>query len=549
MYSQLHIINNIDSLTKNIKKVGLTTGLFNSNEHAINGIAEKIGLEPRQAALFAAAFRLCFDKGEVTIGVLAKYAKLDFVDMPLLIQDIRMIEKSGFLIRTSQENKASLLDNVFAICPKVRQQLLNDEKLQQQELTNLSLNEVFEQTSKLVEYNNHHLRPNSELISDFMHLLTLNSELKFIKVINRDLKDDVDKLFLCFLCHKFVSYAALVIMTDFLEELFGDRSIQHALRTKLFTGESPLLKKRFIRVNDVEEVSRQIMPTEKTRLLLETGSVQKDINVCGHDSIYHWTNINSREMFHNPEEAEEIEKIRRILVPGNFKKFTGELTSRGMSKGVSILFHGASGTGKTETVYQLARTLKRDLFVVDISKTKDKYFGESEKLIAQLFSDYAALSTGSHKPPILFFNEADAIFSTRNNILTSNVVQTENAMQNILLQEMEKLQGVLIATTNLNANFDKAFDRRFLFKVRFNKPNEKALRQIWMSKMPSLLSTEVDLLVQKFYLTGAQIDNIVRKVLIDQHAVGRKVVLDDLVHYCEQEVNYNNTKPVMGFKA
>ncbi len=549
MNNKLHIINHIDSLTKNFKKVGLTTLLLDNNQHTLNGISEKIGMEPRQAALFAAAFRLCFDKGEVTIGELAKYAKLDFVDMPLLMQDIRMIERSGLLRRTSQENKASLLDNAFAICPKVRQQLLNDEKLQQKELSNLALNEVFEQTSKLVEYNNHHQRPNAELISDFKHLLALNSDQEFIKVINRDLKDDVEKLFLCYLCHKFVSYAALVIMTDFLEELFGDRSIQHVLRTKLFTGESPLIKKRFIRVNDVGEVSRQIMPTEKTRSLLETGSAQKEINVCGHDSIYHWTNINSREMFHNPEEAEELEKIRRILMPGNYKKFTRELTSRGMSKGICIMFHGASGTGKTETVYQLARALKRDLFVVDISKTKDKYFGESEKLITQVFNDYAELSSGSNTPPVLFFNEADAIFSTRKNVLTGNLAQTENAMQNIILQEMEKLQGVLIATTNLNTNFDRAFERRFLFKVQFNQPNQKALGQIWKSKMPSLKPSEVELLTQTFHLTGAQVDNIVRKALIDQHAMGRKVVLDDLIGYCEKELGYGPNRNVLGFRA
>jgi SpoVK/Ycf46/Vps4 family AAA+-type ATPase len=114
---------------------------------------------------------------------------------------------------------------------------------------------------------------------------------------------------------------------------------------------------------------------------------------------------------------------------------------------------------------------------------------------------------------------------------------------------MEKLQGVLIATTNLNTNFDRAFERRFLFKVQFNQPNKMALGQIWKSKMPSLKPSEIELLTQKFHLTGAQVDNIVRKALIDQHAMGRKVVLDDLIGYCEKEIGYGPNRNVLGFRT
>ncbi len=549
MNNQLHIINNIDVLTKDIQKVGLTPGLLEQNQDTIRGISAMVGLEPRQVVLFVAAFKLCFDQGEVTLGDLAKLVRIDFVGMPLLIQDMQELEKAGLIKRTGNKENTAPVNFTYGICPRVRQRLLNNESVEPKTLDNLSLNEIFKQTFELVRFSNHYHKSNVELISEFSHLLSQNKGNAFIRHMINALEDDVEKLFLCFLCHKVVSHAAVVVMTDLIEELFRERSIQHALMSKLFTGESPLLQKGFIKVNDVDELSRLIMLTEQTRSLMETGSVQSAQNASRHEAICSWKNIHSRELFHNPKETEALEKIRNILLPGKFEKFSRELTSRGMARGINILFHGASGTGKTETVYQLARSLQKDLFVVDISKTRDKYFGNSEKLITQVFSDYAACVSASDNPPILFFNEADAIFSTRKNVLEGNVAQTENAMQNILLQEMERLQGILIATTNLNANFDKAFDRRFLFGVRFNHPNEKALRKIWKSRMPELKPSEIGFLAQNFYLTGAQIDNILRKALIDQYAIGKQLVLDDIVTYCEHELQYNKPHPVMGFKS
>ena len=136
-----------------------------------------------------------------------------------------------------------------------------------------------------------------------------------------------------------------------------------------------------------------------------------------------------------------------------------------MRKGFACLFYGAPGTGKTETVLQLARKTGRALMQVNISTIKDKYVGESEKNIKNLFDRYRQLVESEPIAPILFFNEADAIFNKRSENTERADDKMENARQNIFLQGMETLEGILIATTNLTSNLDSAFERRFIYKV------------------------------------------------------------------------------------
>jgi len=145
---------------------------------------------------------------------------------------------------------------------------------------------------------------------------------------------------------------------------------------------------------------------------------------------------------------------------------------------------------------------------VEISQSKSAWFGESEKIIKRIFTEYKTFLEECKRTPILFFNEADAIISKRKDISKSSVAQTENAMQNILLEELENFEGILIATTNLVSNLDPAFERRFLFKVRFHKPNDAIRARIWKSKLPFLNKHDCMALAEKYDFSGGQIENV-----------------------------------------
>lgn len=196
---------------------------------------------------------------------------------------------------------------------------------------------------------------------------------------------------------------------------------------------------------------------------------------------------------------------------------------------------------------QIAKETGRAVMHVDISNTKSMWFGESEKIIKRIFADYRRLCEKSKTKPILLFNEADAIFSKRKDVDRSNVAQTENAIQNIILEEMEKLDGILVATTNLADNFDAAFERRFLFKIRFDKPTTEAKKSIWQSKLSILTDEESQVLATSFDLSGGQIDNIVRKVIMNEIVKGEIPTLEGLKMLCGEEMLNSANISKIGF--
>ncbi len=167
---------------------------------------------------------------------------------------------------------------------------------------------------------------------------------------------------------------------------------------------------------------------------------------------------------------------------------------------------------KPKPFYQLARRTEREIMKVDISQTKSMWFGESEKRIKKIFQDYRSYSENWKMMPILLFNEADAIISKRKDIGFSSVSQTENAIQNIILDELEQFKGIFIATTNLISNIDPAFDRRFLFKIEYHKPSPETIASIWKSKLNNFNQFNIEHFSHSYPLSGGQIENIVRKM-------------------------------------
>lgn len=205
----------------------------------------------------------------------------------------------------------------------------------------------------------------------------------------------------------------------------------------------------------------------------------------------------------------------------------------------NCLFFGAPGTGKTETAFQIARISGRDILPIDISATKSCWFGESEKTIRRVFIEYQHKVKRAEKNnlpvPILLLNEADAIINKRKDTFTSGVAQTENAIQNIILEELEKLNGIMIATTNLIENIDKAFERRFIYKIEFQKPGIEIRQLIWKSLIPELSENESFELAASFELSGGQMENVARRHTINGILSGNACNLDDLVSYCNEE--------------
>ena len=178
-----------------------------------------------------------------------------------------------------------------------------------------------------------------------------------------------------------------------------------------------------------------------------------------------------------------------------------------------IIFYGVAGTGKTITALAMAKSLKKEILSFDCSKILSMYIGESEKNVRSIFDKYYELRTQTKTEPILLLNEADQFLSSRTSGSSSSSDKMHNQMQNIFLEQIEKFDGILIATTNLLENLDKAFSRRFNYKIEFVKPNKTQRLELWEKLLPSNLPLADDFDMNKlvsFELTGGQIELVIK---------------------------------------
>jgi SpoVK/Ycf46/Vps4 family AAA+-type ATPase len=201
----------------------------------------------------------------------------------------------------------------------------------------------------------------------------------------------------------------------------------------------------------------------------------------------------------------------------------GERSARGL--GISALFAGASGTGKTMAAEVLANELRLDLYRIDVSSVVSKYIGETEKNLRRVFQ--AAEEGGA----ILLFDEADALFGKRSEVKDSHD-RFANIEVSYLLQRMEAYRGLAILTTNMKSALDQAFLRRLRFVIEFPFPDATARRRIWQGVFPREAPTaKLDLgKLARLSISGGHIRNIALGAAFNAAgegaAIGMKHVLD-----------------------
>ena len=382
----------------------------------------------------------------------------------------------------------------------------------------------------------------------------------FIQAVSSlDLKEN-DLVLLLFFCHLLVNNDYQDVKISDLEELYDSKSDYRAVRFHFLKKTHPLLT-----LGLVKSAGNHYLLTEKARnellpdifpLIHETEEKQdvfpaEDNNEPSKQTAKEKNRINYRDitpktLYYNAQERTQIDTLTNLLDEVRFSEVQQRLVDSGMRKGFACIFYGAPGTGKTETVYQIARQTRRDIFSVNISETKSKWFGESEKQIKDIFDRYNALVKRSKIAPILLFNEADAVISKRLENTERSVDQTSNAIQNIILQEMEMLEGIMIATTNLTQNLDSAFERRFLYKVEFKKPSIETKQAIWQTLIPSLQPEASAELATGYDFSGGEIENIARKQTVEFILTGIEPTLEQIHAFCQAEL-LNKKQERIGF--
>ncbi|MFZ1730872.1 MAG: AAA family ATPase [Bacteroidota bacterium] len=247
--------------------------------------------------------------------------------------------------------------------------------------------------------------------------------------------------------------------------------------------------------------------------------------------------------------GEQLERLRAWGIE--------HVTATRPSGSVLLLFHGPPGTGKTYTAEAFAASLGRDLLITDATKILSKWYGGSESQLQRMFSSYARLMRVSEKPPVLLLNECDQLMGRRESSGGGgrSTDQTEHRLQNILLEQLERFPGILIATTNLMESLDDAFSRRFDYKISFAAPDMAARVALWKGHIPVSVprTPEVDFerLSERFTFTGGQIAIAAANALRTAASRGDKLTMEDLVGACEQESQgaFEKTGGLFGFRG
>lgn len=238
------------------------------------------------------------------------------------------------------------------------------------------------------------------------------------------------------------------------------------------------------------------------------------------------------ELFYNELELQQINTIEKILSKEKHQLVVDQLSQNGLAKGISILFNGFSGTGKTATAKRIAKITNRPLFCVDVEKVINKWVGDTEKGTKKIFDQYYEFSKECDLTPILFFNE-DSIFSKRVDVGHSTD-RTHNSMQNILLEQMELFTGISIVTSNHAEKLDKAFERRFLYRVEFEKPTKETQRSLLQNSFQNISLETINKILESYSFTGGQIYNI-RKKYIMQCIIEDGDLESLFIRFCQEE--------------
>ncbi len=380
-----------------------------------------------------------------------------------------------------------------------------------------------------------------ELAERVQNLEFKNSENTFVREVCNMINNTEERVQFYYICIGALSrYGDL---EDLVEELYHDNKDRLKVQKDFKSGQNTLLEQELIEISEGGFFgSSQVKLAENGKILFLgedadlTDSSNKSKEQISVDDIKH------KNLYYAPDLESQVSFLRDSLSEDKFKLLQERLSKQALPSGVAAIFYGSPGTGKTETVYQLAKATGRDVIQVDISQMKTCWYGESQKLVKGVFSKYRRALKNNKLAPILLFNEADAIFGRRSENPEHSVDKTDNAIQNIILEEIEKLEGILIATTNLASNLDPAFERRFLFKICFEKPTIEAKALIWKDKLSSLSEEQARELAGNYDFSGGEIDNIVRKVTMNEVLYGSNLDINYLHTLCSQERIGNETK-------
>lgn len=536
---KFNVMEAIESIYEFSKDSKLRQPLFEVVENEINLLSRYLQLTDMEVVLFANAFVLWFENS--SFNTVFDHLGLTNFQALKYRESIEMLYSRNLLMNKNAHKKQI---SSYELSQHIINSISKNENIKYVKLESFSdkknLVDLLEEFDKMSDQFDRELISHYDFTEYISTLCTENLEMPIFREIKNYQLDPFETYFFLDMIWDAISCGDndfnTVIQTT-VNDYFPKISQAMRFQKLIVNKETKLSKLNLIEISkeNFQDRNKAKLSRKVTGFLREKEDLIIDEISKDHSKLIKTEDISEKKLFYNTEENSQLAQISNILLDEKFKEMQQRLKERSMPIGVTAILHGVPGTGKTESVYQLAKQSGRNIFKVDISETKSMWFGESQKLVKKIFTEYEDMKKTAPLCPILLFNEADAIIGKRMSAGSSNVADTENAIQNVILEEMEKFDGILFATTNLVENMDAAFERRFLFKVKFEQPSAENSAKIWQEKLPILSKNESQILTDKFKFSGGEIENIARKCAMQEILHGEILNFKDIEDLCQNE--------------
>ena len=527
----------LNRIFKTVQKEGLGEDAMLTLQEDISCVSKHFGISPKAAVLLG-----CITENNSINGTdsddLAAYIGCSNIEFIGFTDDVSDLERKGIIMRAGTRGRRT----VYLLTREAAKSIGDGSPFSAMNWSGISIEEFFTRLRIFFSDFRKDIIDSERLLQNMQSVVADNQQLGFCRRLTEsgflDECPATEQRFFFYLCHRLVSFGDSNVPVDRLLNLTEYMEDDQRIRRHISNADTFLQTRGIVTfggTGSFQDVDSLALSEAAVKEYLGEVSLMRKGD--GEDrNLVKASSIVAKELFYNPVEGEQMERLAGLLDDANFKGVQERLGEMGMRRGFAVLFSGGAGCGKTAGVYELARRTGRDIFAVDMSQLKSKWVGDSEKIVKGVFDTYAQMCRTRDKAPILLFNEADAIFAKRIENPEHSVEQMMNAIQNICLDAIENLDGILVATTNLAENFcDEAFARRFIFKVNFTTPEADVRAKIWRSMIPSLSEEDAVTLGSRFTFSGGNIENVARKAAVGYVLSGQKATLEDLVKYAGEE--------------
>lgn len=522
------ILSSMEDIVVKAKEHGLDDIFYSEAENSMKRLSSALLMSKQETLVLSLFFERC-GFSRIRLSDIADMIHTSNIRLLAMMNVADELAKKGYLKAHKDENEKS-----YSIPMEVIDCIRHNTFFKPKPISGLSFDDFFDRMAKIFEEDDIDFYDRD---SELEELLSANMHLPYCKISKGYDLGGHENFLLHLFAYRLICLDDDIIGTHNWEDLLVSKRRVRVMLNALKGGTAELITKGIFepyKTTGLREPDYYHL-TDKAKEELFPGMdlIQKDEQQDRR--LIPYTSFAKKSLFYETQVQTQIDRLAELLDKDRFTQVTQRLSESGMRKGFACLFYGSPGTGKTETVNQLARITGRDVMLVDVTKIKSCWVGESEQNIKKLFDNYRSYVKKSEVAPILLFNEADAILGIRQESAERAVDKMENSIQNIILQEMESLEGIMIATTNLTSNLDKAFERRFIYKIEFKRPSVEAKQMIWKSMIPSL-SDETALSLAKGYdLSGGQIENVARKCTVEYILSGNEPSNAQMKEFCERE--------------